>query len=127
MSEIAPKRGPILAWQTALGAAFLLAWQLGFNYRITEDLSFKVASALYNYTGRGVNATAPGAPVAPDFSGTYVGQGATNNIFGSGGAWSGFPGGFYDGFTANQTGINDLLVLDIPWEINWKMQFTRMG
>ena len=101
--------------------AFLLAWQLAVNYRVTEDFSFKVGPSLYNYTGRGVNNTAPGSPVAPDFSGTYVGQGATNNIFGTGGAFSGFPGGFYDGFTANQTGINDLLVLDIPWEINWKI------
>jgi len=107
---------------TSSSPAFLLAWQLGINYRFTEDLSFKVAPVLYNYIGHGANGTAPGAPVAPDFSGTYVGQGAATNIAGTaGGAWSGFPGGFYDGFTANQTGINDLLVVDIPWEVNWKI------
>jgi hypothetical protein len=102
--------------------AFLLAWQLGVNYHITDKLAFKIGPALYNYTGHGVNATAQGAPVAPDFSGTFVGQGATNNIFGPGGAWSGFPNGYYDGFTANQTGINDLLILDIPWEFNLRLE-----
>ena len=101
---------------------FLLAWQVGVNYHISKKLSFKVAPVLYTYTGHGVNGTAPGSPVVPDFTGTFVGQGSTNNISGrAGGAWSGFPSGFYDGFTANQTGINSLMVLDIPWEFNYKM------
>jgi len=102
--------------------SILLAWQMGVDYHITDKLSVKVAPVLYNYTGHGQNTTAPSSTVTPDFSGTYVGQGATNNLFGqNGGAWSGFPTGFYDGFTANQTGIRNLLVLEIPCELNLKL------
>jgi len=101
---------------------FLLAWQAGVNYHLTKRLSLKVAPVVYNYTGLGVNNTPPGSSVAPDFSGTFVGQGSTNDIAGHhSAAWSGFPAGFYDGFTANQTGINDLLVIDVPWELNLKL------
>jgi len=35
--------------------------------------------------------------------------------------WSGFPAGYNDGFNANQTGINDLLILEIPLEVNFKI------
>ena len=108
---------------TSANLPFLLAWQLGVNYHLTKTLTMKLAPVLYNYTAHGVNTTPPGASVAPDFSGTFVGQGSTNNILGqNGGAWSGFPIGFYDGFTANQTAINDLLVLDIPWEVNLALE-----
>ncbi len=102
--------------------AFLLAWQAGLTYHLRTNLSLKVAPTLYNYTGHGANTTPPGPSVAPDFSGTFVGQGSTNNLTGQhAGAWSGFPLGFYDGFTANQTALNDLLVLDIPWEVNLRL------
>src|ERR1044071_753825 len=108
---------------TSSDLPFLLAWQIGVNYHITRNLSLKVAPVLYNYTGRGANVTPPGASVAPDFSGTFVGQGSTNNLTGRNeGAWSGFPLGFYDGFTANQTALNNLLVLEIPWELNLKLE-----
>jgi len=102
---------------------FLLAWQAGINYHLTKTISLKVAPVLYNYTGHGVNTTAPGSVVAPDFTGTFVGQGATNNLAGNNtGAWSGYPQGYYDGFIANQTGIRDLLVLEVPAELNFKME-----
>jgi len=96
---------------------FLFAWQGGFTYHINPNISFKVAPVFYNYLRRGVNPSTTSA--VPDFNGTFVGQGSTNNINGTaGGAWSGFPNGYYDGFTANQTGINDLEVIDIPGEFN---------
>jgi len=98
--------------------AFMLAWQAGFNYHITKDISLKVAPTLYNYTGHGVNA-AP-SPSTPDFRGVFIGQGSTNGVGGTPGVfYSGFPSGPYDGFVDNQTGINDLLVLDIPFELNF--------
>jgi hypothetical protein len=107
--------------------AFLLAWQLGVNYHATENVSVKVAPVLYSYTGAGINGNAPGSTAIPDFTGTFVGQGSTNNINGvTGGAWSGYPNGFYDGFTANQTGIRNLLVLDIPCELNFKINNLNM-
>jgi hypothetical protein len=102
--------------------AFLLAWQGGVTYHVTTNVSFKVASALYNYTGRGVDTTLSASLASPGFGGPFVGQGATNGVLGTPAAgWSGFPAGFYNGFNANQTGINDLLILDIPWEINFKV------
>jgi len=102
---------------TSSDLPFLLAWQGGFTYHITPKLSLKVAPVFYDYIRRGVNPTTTSA--SPDFSGTFVGQGSTNNINGTvGSAWSGYPDGNYHGFTANQTGINDLEVIDIPAELN---------
>src|SRR5437899_3534133 len=76
--------------------AFLLAWQAGFNYHITKDLSLKVAPILYNYTGHGVNASASSG--TPDFRGTFIGQGTTNGVGATPGVFfSGFPTGPYDG------------------------------
>jgi hypothetical protein len=101
---------------------FVLAWQAGVDYHLAKDVTFKVAPVIYEYAGHGVNNTAPGSVVAPDFSGVFVGQGSTNNLANhNAGAWSGYPSGYYDGFTANQTGINDLLVLEVPWELNFKV------
>ena len=101
--------------------AFLLAWQGGVEYHLTDKLSLKIAPVLYNYAGQGVNGNAPGSTLTPDFTGTFVGQGSTNSLVGNTQGWSGYPDGYYDGFTANQTGINDLLVLEIPWEVNLKL------
>jgi Putative porin len=95
---------------------FVLGWQLGVNYHVTKTVSFKVAPALYNYTGRGannINAT------SPDFSGVFVGQGTT---FGVAGHSAFYNLGPYDGFFSNETGINDLLILDVPWELNVKVK-----
>ena len=35
--------------------------------------------------------------------------------------YDGYSGGYFDGFNANQTGINDLLVLEFPFEANFKI------
>jgi len=98
---------------------FLLAWQGGVNYHLNKSISMKVAPILYNYTGTGANTYQSLNGVTPGFSNPYVGQGVKP---GSGAAvgYSGYPNGFYDGYTANQTGINDLRVLEIPAEINFK-------
>lgn len=91
---------------------FLLAWQGGLDYHLAKRVDFKVAPALYNYIGGPENTSDSSA--TPDFGGVYIGQGST-------GSFSGYPNGYYDGFAANQTGINDLMVLDIPFELNLKM------
>ena len=106
--------------------AFLLAWQGGVTYHLTDKLSMKIAPVLYNYVGEGVNGNAPGSALTPDFSGTFVGQGSTNTLTGNGQGWSGYNQGYYDGFTANQTGINDLLVLEVPWEFNLKLDKVNL-
>lgn len=100
---------------------FLLAWQGGVDYHITSKINWKMAATLYNYIGfsqlyNGVNAQ------VPDFSGTYIGEGATQDPIGAPAAYNLGSGQFSsDGFFANQTAVNDLLVLDIPAEFNIKL------
>jgi hypothetical protein len=99
--------------------AFLLAWQGGVDYHIARDVSLKVAPVLYYYTGVGADVNQSPSEVTPGFSDVYVGQGANN---GSGApAWSGYPAGAYDGFNSDQTGINDLFILEIPAELKFKV------
>jgi len=107
------------------GLPFLLAWQAGVNYHLTKKVSLKVAPVLYQYArfnkGQSPNNNVSG--VTPDFSGTFVGQGQTNGL--------GLPASYnlalpglpnFDGFYANQTGINDLMVLEFPFELNVKLE-----
>jgi hypothetical protein len=97
---------------------FMLAWQGGVKYQLRKDISFKVAGTLYNYLGHGTNNTANApAPGTPGFSDTFVGEGAGVPVVGA----SGYPSGSADGFAYNQTGINNLLVLEFPFEVNFKL------
>ena len=102
---------------------FIMAWQAGVNYHVTKKVTFKIAPALYTYNHFNVGHTPSGAAnnsFSPDFSGTYVGQGS---IFGQNSSQGGSynqPGPF-DGFAANQDGINKLMVLEVPFELNMQM------
>jgi hypothetical protein len=91
----------------------LLAFQGGMNYRVTPRFSLKASPVFYIYSGLGAN-TSPGTP---GFSDAYVGQGANASLKG----FDQYPGGYYGGFNANQTGINNLEVLEIPFEVNFKV------
>jgi len=111
---------------------FLLAWQLGANIKFTKDISFKIAPTLYNYTGLGQNPSGANIPDNAKFitgaglSGPFVGQGSTY-IYG----WNPYDPGAYDptkpfSITSpnqyiNQNGINNLLVFELPGEINFKL------
>ena len=77
---------------------FLLAWQVGATAKLAKDVSLKVAPVLYSYTGQGQNNGLNKA-----FSGQGV-NGLNPNT-------AGF----------NQNGINDLLVLETPMELNFKV------
>jgi len=77
---------------TPLANAFMLGWQVGAKFDFPHILYFQLAPTLYNYTGNG----------------------NTFNVHFSGDA----P---IDGEPQNQTGINSLLVFDIPAEIGWKV------
>ena len=74
--------------------AFLLGWQLGARLEFPHIVYFQLAPTLYNYTGNGdtFNIHFSGDPILPTFQ----------------------PSG-------NQTGINSLLVFDMPAEIGWKV------
>ena len=103
---------------------FLFALQGGVDYHFTPKVHFKIAPALYLYSQFNDGQLPPnsGTGYSPDFAGTYVGQGqkigvnttpAYYNLKGS------TPG--FDGYYANQTGINKLMVLDIPFELNFRL------
>jgi hypothetical protein len=79
---------------------FMLAWQVGANVKLNQDMSLKLAPVLYNYTGLG-SSTGLKLP--------YTGQGFDD------GTNPNTPADF------NQNGINDLLVLEIPAEFNFKI------
>ena len=101
--------------------AFLLAWQIGANVNLNKDMALKVAPTLYNYTGRGQKGGL--------FQTAFVGEGFVNPATGAEngsnyaldpatgkyGVNSGNP------FAYNQTGINDLLVFEVPGEFNFKV------
>lgn len=77
---------------------FILAWQAGANVNLAKDVSFKAAPVLYNYTGNGQN-----NGLNTPFSGQGL-NGLNPNTTGY-----------------NQNGINNLLVLEIPAELNFKL------
>ncbi len=87
---------------------FILAWQLGANLKLTPDMSLKFAPVLYNYTGVG-NTNKNNPAFGP--GNAYNGQG----LFGLNG------NGVVGGVTLNQGAINNLLVLEIPAELNFKI------
>jgi Putative porin len=76
--------------------AFMLAWQIGAKVNFTKDIYFQFAPTLYNYTGNG-----------DSFNVHFVGD-------------SNFRVGTTV-VTPNQTGINSLLVFDMPAEFGWKI------
>jgi hypothetical protein len=88
---------------------FLLTWQAGANVRFGKDVSFKIAPMLYTYTSSGT--------ASSGLHQTFVGQGENGlNV--------GVPGGnpYY-----NEEGINDLLILEIPAEFDFKIWNTMLG
>jgi hypothetical protein len=76
--------------------AFLLGWQVGAKFDFPHILYFQFAPTLYNYTGNG------------DTFNVHF-QGGDQNLTNA------------DSLAQNQTGINSLLVFDIPAEIGWKV------
>jgi len=87
------------------GDTFLTAWQAGANVKFGHNMSFKIAPVVYTYTGVGSSG---------GINQNFVGQGGVG--FGSG------LNTFY-----NQDGINNLMVLEIPLEFNFKISNTALG
>src|SRR5205807_8532218 len=76
--------------------AFLLAWQAGAKLTFPKNIFVQIAPTLYNYTGN-----------SDKFNIHYQGGDPTKTTAAS--------------LAQNQTGINSLLVFDLPWEIGWKI------
>jgi hypothetical protein len=103
------------------GDPFLLTWQAGLTYHFSTNMSVKFAPIAYNYTGHG-NAAA-------GFLGPFVGQGTEygttfQNTSTSSSTLPGPSGALVAGSSVNgynQTGINDLFILEFPAELNFKL------
>jgi hypothetical protein len=76
--------------------AFLLAWQVGARFNFPKNIYAQIAPTVYNYTGNGDTFNV-------HFRG---GEDTLSNA---------------DSLATNQTGINSLLIFDMPWEIGWKL------
>jgi hypothetical protein len=110
--------------------AYMMAWQVGFNYRVDPKLSVKLAPVYYNYIGHGNQSAG--------FYGPFVGQGIGGFTFntntpgnlattagsvpgGTAGTNTSFLSPSSAGNSYNQTGINNLSILELPMEINFKI------
>ena len=76
--------------------AFLLAWQVGAKFTFPNNLYAQIAPAFYNYTGNGDSFNVHFQGGDPKLSNTAS-------------------------LAQNQTGINSLLVFDLPVEVGWKL------
>jgi Putative porin len=102
--------------ETSTSTTFLLAWQGGVNYRFTENISAKAAATLYNYIGLVTNVIT--ATYSGGVGDRFIGEGAY------GGKNSAAPvNGLTteNGINYNQVGVNDLTVVEVPAELNFKI------
>ena len=82
--------------------AYLLAWQVGAKFNFPHDFYFQLAPTVYNYTGTGdtFNSHFVGDP---SFQVVDPVTGETTTV------------------VPNQTGVNSLLILEVPAEFGWKI------
>jgi hypothetical protein len=107
---------------------FQLAFQGGFTYHFTTNMSVKVAPSVYKYLGlQRSSVTSPNVN-SPFFGDPYIGEGVylgpgtgTINGYSGFGTSSTLPGYGSLGFPLNQVGLNDLLVIDVPFEFDFKV------
>ena len=76
--------------------AFLLAWQVGARFNFPKNFYAQIAPTLYNYTSNG-----------DTFNSHFRGGDPLLTNANS--------------LALNQTGINSLLIFDMPWEFGWKL------
>jgi hypothetical protein len=114
---------------------FLFSWQGGINYHITANTSAKIAATLYDYTGLKRSSALSGNSLAPYFGDPYVGQGAYYYAGGSNLGYAPGYGGYSPGTTYNlaqggygsvsypfnQVGLDNLLVVEVPFEFDFNI------
>jgi hypothetical protein len=94
---------------------FMFAEQVGFKYKFDDNTFIKAAATMYEYTGQDA---APDASVAGYYSSNPLvlnGSGANSPTFENGP----FVGAAAP-FTTNSTGVNDLEVIEVPAEFDFK-------
>ncbi len=108
---------------------FLFTWQAGFNYHIATNQSLKMGATLYNYVGLQRSSVNSPSALSPFFGDPYIGEGAylgpgSGTVNGSSGygTSSTLPGYGSLGFPLNQVGLDHLLVVEVPFEYNFKIR-----
>lgn len=89
---------------------WMLGWQIGARANFTKNTYFQVAPTFYNYTGGGLTSAGPFNGDSP----LVILNDEADPVL----------------ITFNQTGTNDLAVLDVPVEFGWKwgnLPFTVFG
>jgi len=112
----------------------MFAWQAGFNYHITTNVSAKIAATLYNYIGLERSTVNTVGSLSPYFGDPYIGEGAYNYYGGvppntaigvsgysPGQQFNNLPGYASVSYPMNQVGLNDLQVLEVPFEFDFKI------
>jgi hypothetical protein len=117
---------------------FMFAWQGGFDYHVTTNTFAKIAATLYNYTGLQQSSPLTAGALSPYFGDPYIGEGAynyygglsPNNAIGVSGyspgtQFNAFPaslgGSASVSYPMNQVGLNNLLILEVPFEFDFKI------
>ena len=112
---------------------FMLVEQGGFNYHFNPTTSAKIAATLYNYAGLHQSQGGGNTSLSPYFGDTYIGEGAyyyyklLGNIppgaagYSPGTQFNQFAGLSSLSYPFNQVGLNDLLVVEVPFEFNFKI------
>ena len=111
---------------------FQIVWQGGAEWHINTNASIKLAGTYYQYMGLRKFNTNNSYP-APDFSGTYIGEGTylgpgnapVNGAsgYGTSGTSTTYPS---FGFPLNQTGLDHLKVLEFPFEANYRLNSVNL-
>ncbi|HZI33232.1 MAG TPA: putative porin, partial [Candidatus Binatia bacterium] len=106
---------------------FQLAWQGGFKYNFTTNTSAKVAAGIYQYLNLQRSSVNNFSSLSPYFGDPYVGEGANLLIPGNAAGYAGYgtssalPGYGSAGYPINQVGLDNLLVLEMPFEFDFKI------
>lgn len=118
---------------------FMFAWQGGFNYQITPNINAKIAGTVYNYLGLRQSTANTLSSQSPYYGDPYVGEGAYylegGNVapgysgFGTG---TSIAGNGSLNYPFNQVGLDNLEVLEVPFEFNvkipqWKLETRLFG
>ncbi len=107
---------------------FQIAWQGGFKYNFKTNTYAKVAATIYQYTGMQRSSVNSGSALSPYFGDPYVGEGAALLYPGNSSGYAGYgtsstlPGYGSSGYPLNQVGLDNLLILEFPFEFDFKVK-----
>lgn len=107
---------------------FQVAWQGGFKYHFNTNTSAKIAATIYKYFGLTRSTVNNFSGLSPFYGDPYVGEGGYLLYPGNAPGYAGYgtsstlPGYGSSGYPVNQVGLNNLLVLEIPFEFDFKVK-----